>query len=225
MLVQVWAEEDREPPWEGQLDLTDAETGATLEIGFDAGARAQLHAGFRRVRPRHPAHRIAQQRPLRRAFHRHHNRRGGLRPARAGRRHSSRPPCFSSISACPSFSPSWARSRASWWRCTCWTACASSTPSPRCASSPLAEKPPVLKHRRKLQQPWSLLLQLLSLLLLLLAIAQLRFGSPSRSSRDHVLILDTSAWMAARIGPNAADRSSARRGSTTMSSCFRPAIA
>jgi len=63
-----------------------------------------------------------------------------------------------------------------------------------------AEKPPVLKHRRKLQQPWSLLLQLISLLLLLLAIAQLRLGSPARSSRDHVLILDTSAWMAARFG-------------------------
>ena len=38
----------------------------------------------------------------------------------------------------------------------------------------------LLKHRRKLQQPWSLILQLLSLLLLLLAIAQLRLGSPAR---------------------------------------------
>jgi von Willebrand factor type A domain/Aerotolerance regulator N-terminal len=64
------------------------------------------------------------------------------------------------------------------------------------------EKPPVLKHRRKLQQPWSLLLQLISLLLLLLAIAQLRFGSPVRYSRDHVLVLDVSPWMAARLGPN-----------------------
>lgn len=63
-----------------------------------------------------------------------------------------------------------------------------------------AEKPPEQKHRRKLQQPWSLILQLLSLLLLLLAIAQLRLGSPDRSSRDHVLILDSSAWMAARTG-------------------------
>src|SRR5271156_6819672 len=63
-----------------------------------------------------------------------------------------------------------------------------------------AEKPPVLRHRRKLQQPWSLLLQLISLLLLLLAIAQLRVGSPARYSRDHVLIVDSSAWMAARFG-------------------------
>jgi hypothetical protein len=64
----------------------------------------------------------------------------------------------------------------------------------------LTDKPPVLKHRRKLQQPWSLILQLVSLLLLLLAIAQLRLGSPARSARDHVLILDSSAWMAARTG-------------------------
>ncbi len=64
----------------------------------------------------------------------------------------------------------------------------------------VAESPVVLKHRRKLQQPWSLVLQLVSLLLLLLAIAQLRFGSPGQSSRDHVLILDSSAWMAARAG-------------------------
>jgi hypothetical protein len=62
------------------------------------------------------------------------------------------------------------------------------------------EKQPVLKHRRRLQQPWSLLLELVSIALLLLAIAQLRFGSPDRSSRDHVLILDTSAWMNARVG-------------------------
>ena len=58
----------------------------------------------------------------------------------------------------------------------------------------------MLKHRRKLQQPWSLVLQLVSLLLLLLAIAQLRLGSPALSSRDHVLILDSSAWMGARSG-------------------------
>ena len=71
---------------------------------------------------------------------------------------------------------------------------------PRLRFFAVSEKAPVLKHRRKLQQPWSLLLQLLSLLLLLLAIAQLRWGSPARASRDHVLILDTSAWMNARSG-------------------------
>ncbi|MGH9663701.1 MAG: vWA domain-containing protein, partial [Bryobacteraceae bacterium] len=61
-----------------------------------------------------------------------------------------------------------------------------------------SEIPDERKHRRRIQQPWSLLLQVLSLALLLLAIAQLRLGSRDASSRDHVLILDTSAWMGAR---------------------------
>ncbi len=52
-----------------------------------------------------------------------------------------------------------------------------------------------LKHRRKIQQPWSLLLQLLSLILLLLAIAGPQFGVFDGPGRDHVLVLDTSAWM------------------------------
>lgn len=60
------------------------------------------------------------------------------------------------------------------------------------------DKVPQYQHRRKLQQPWSLLLQLLSLILLLLAIAQLRLGSPERYANDHVLIMDTSAWMASQ---------------------------
>ena len=46
MLLHVWSEEDRDPPWEGQLDLTDAETGATLEIGFDAATRRNYTAAF-----------------------------------------------------------------------------------------------------------------------------------------------------------------------------------
>ncbi|MBL8176451.1 MAG: VWA domain-containing protein [Bryobacterales bacterium] len=61
-----------------------------------------------------------------------------------------------------------------------------------------SEIPSQRKHRRKIQQPLSLLLQLLAVLLLLLAIAQLRIGSPDRSSRDHVLLLDASAWMGAQ---------------------------
>ncbi len=46
ILVQVWAEEDRLPPWGGQLDLTDVETGATLEIGFDPSARDKYTEAF-----------------------------------------------------------------------------------------------------------------------------------------------------------------------------------
>jgi hypothetical protein len=45
-LVQVWATEDREPAWEGQLDLTDAETDAKLEIGFDDAARRNYLEAF-----------------------------------------------------------------------------------------------------------------------------------------------------------------------------------
>jgi hypothetical protein len=52
-------------------------------------------------------------------------------------------------------------------------------------------------RRKKVNQPWSLLLQLLSLLCLLLAIAQLNWGTREFRSRDHVLLLDTSAWAGA----------------------------
>jgi len=63
-----------------------------------------------------------------------------------------------------------------------------------------AEQPAVVKKRKRIQQPLSLILQLLSMLLLLLAIAQLRLGTPLAMPRDHVLILDTSAWMASTTG-------------------------
>ena len=63
-----------------------------------------------------------------------------------------------------------------------------------------AEQPAVAARRRRVQQPWSLLLQLLSMALLLLAISQLRLGSPAQAGRDHVIVLDTSAWMAGRSG-------------------------
>ena len=63
-----------------------------------------------------------------------------------------------------------------------------------------AEQPPVVTRRRKIQQPLSLILQLISMALLLLAVAQLRWGSQASAPRDHVLILDTSAWMSARSG-------------------------
>lgn len=46
MLVQLWAEEDRTPPWDGELELQDAETGARLDIEFDAGARTRYTEAF-----------------------------------------------------------------------------------------------------------------------------------------------------------------------------------
>ena len=49
------------------------------------------------------------------------------------------------------------------------------------------------QSRKRVREPWSLLLQLLSLLLLLLAIAQLEWGTREGRGRDHVLLLDTSS--------------------------------
>src|SRR6185295_9311619 len=78
-----------------------------------------------------------------------------------------------------------------------------------------ADQPPVVHRRKRIQQPFSLILQLISMLLLLLAIAQLRLGAPLANPRDHVMILDTSAWMAAfgpaAFGPAASSARPARR--------------
>jgi uncharacterized protein (DUF58 family) len=46
ILVQVYSAEDREPPWEGELELEDAETGEHVELSFDADARAMYTAAF-----------------------------------------------------------------------------------------------------------------------------------------------------------------------------------
>ncbi len=46
ILIQVWAPEDRDPPWEGELELEDAETGAHAELSFDADSRAMYRAAF-----------------------------------------------------------------------------------------------------------------------------------------------------------------------------------
>jgi hypothetical protein len=56
-------------------------------------------------------------------------------------------------------------------------------------------------RRSRIQQPLSLLLQLLGMLLLLLAIAEFQFGGRGNARRDHVLVLDNSAWMGAAL-PN-----------------------
>lgn len=46
LLVQVWTPEDRTPPWEGELEVEDAETGVHLELEFDAEARDAYTAAF-----------------------------------------------------------------------------------------------------------------------------------------------------------------------------------
>jgi von Willebrand factor type A domain/Aerotolerance regulator N-terminal len=53
--------------------------------------------------------------------------------------------------------------------------------------------------RKRMAEPWSLALQLVSLLLVLLAIAQLQWGTRERRGRDHVLLLDTSSWAGAKV--------------------------
>jgi len=46
ILAQVWAPEDREPPWEGELELEDAETGMHVELAFDKDARSMYTSAF-----------------------------------------------------------------------------------------------------------------------------------------------------------------------------------
>jgi uncharacterized protein (DUF58 family) len=46
LLLHVWAEEDRTPPWEGELQLVDAETGTETELIFHEDAREAYTAAF-----------------------------------------------------------------------------------------------------------------------------------------------------------------------------------
>ncbi len=46
MLLQVHAPEDRVPPWTGELELRDAETGAAMKLDFDDQARGRYTAAF-----------------------------------------------------------------------------------------------------------------------------------------------------------------------------------
>jgi uncharacterized protein (DUF58 family) len=46
LLVHVWAEEDRAPPWEGELELVESEHGTRMELDFDGGAREAYTRAF-----------------------------------------------------------------------------------------------------------------------------------------------------------------------------------
>lgn len=46
MLIQIWSDEDRTPPWTGECDLVEAESGARLHIHVDAEARARYTQEF-----------------------------------------------------------------------------------------------------------------------------------------------------------------------------------
>jgi hypothetical protein len=76
-------------------------------------------------------------------------------------------------------------------------------------------------RRSRIQQPLSLLLQLLGMLLLVLAIAEFQFGGSRNARRDHVLVLDTSAWMGAAL-PNRANSNAA--GATLMDAARASAL-
>jgi uncharacterized protein (DUF58 family) len=39
LMLHVWSEEDRNPPWSGELELVDAETGQKLELSFEQDVR------------------------------------------------------------------------------------------------------------------------------------------------------------------------------------------
>jgi uncharacterized protein (DUF58 family) len=46
MLLQIWADEDRTPPWVGELELRDAETGAGIKLDFDEAAQERYTRAF-----------------------------------------------------------------------------------------------------------------------------------------------------------------------------------
>ncbi len=46
LAIQVFSDEDRTPPFEGELELTDAESGEKMELDFDVEARARYTAAF-----------------------------------------------------------------------------------------------------------------------------------------------------------------------------------
>lgn len=46
ILLQVWSPDDREPPWEGELILEDAETGAGMQLAFGQDAHLAYTKAF-----------------------------------------------------------------------------------------------------------------------------------------------------------------------------------
>jgi len=46
MLLQLYSDEDRDPPWTGELELRDAETGAAMKLDFDEDARKRYRTAF-----------------------------------------------------------------------------------------------------------------------------------------------------------------------------------
>jgi hypothetical protein len=45
-LIQLWNEEDRTPPWTGELELEDGETNRIVKLQFDDDARKRYTQAF-----------------------------------------------------------------------------------------------------------------------------------------------------------------------------------
>ena len=46
LLIQIWSDEDRLPPWTGELELLDAESGGQVKLQIDNAAREKYTAAF-----------------------------------------------------------------------------------------------------------------------------------------------------------------------------------
>src|SRR5258706_3481341 len=46
LLIHVWSDEDRVPPWTGELELVDAERGTQVKMQIDVGARERYTSAF-----------------------------------------------------------------------------------------------------------------------------------------------------------------------------------
>jgi len=51
-VIQLWTPQDRTPPWSGELELEDGETGNTVKLQFDDAARRDYTAAFDRFTER-----------------------------------------------------------------------------------------------------------------------------------------------------------------------------
>ncbi len=47
MLIQLWSDEDRTPPWTGEVDFEDAESGSRLRIQVDDESAAAVYGSVR----------------------------------------------------------------------------------------------------------------------------------------------------------------------------------
>jgi uncharacterized protein (DUF58 family) len=45
-LIQLWSPQDRNPEWDGELELLDSETGERMELSVDERARASYTEAF-----------------------------------------------------------------------------------------------------------------------------------------------------------------------------------